>query len=102
MDRAAQIRSGRLGGHATAAAHNPLEYTAAARAASPGSQTYWERKVDPDGELKPAERQRRARSALRLHMGKLALRSGKAKTARARSAKLAQAARANGRATTTN
>ena len=108
MDRAAQVRSGRLGGHATAAAHNPLKYTAAARAAAPGCQGYWERLIDPDGTLAPAERQRRARSALRLHMSKLALKSAKAKRQRERAAKraIAQAAkrraRANGRATAIN
>lgn len=39
----------------------------------------FEREVDPDGVLPPEERQRRAESALRAHMRRLALRSSRAR-----------------------
>jgi hypothetical protein len=39
----------------------------------------FERQVDPDGQLKPAERTRRAEQAMRAHMARLALRSAQAR-----------------------
>jgi len=39
----------------------------------------FERQVDPDGVLAPAERQRRATAALKAHMTTLALKSAKAR-----------------------
>lgn len=42
----------------------------------------FEREVDPEGTLSPAERARRAQSALRAHMQRLALASSKARLAR--------------------
>jgi hypothetical protein len=39
----------------------------------------FERQVDPDGTLKPAERRRRAEQAMRAHMARLALRSAQAR-----------------------
>jgi hypothetical protein len=42
----------------------------------------FEREVDPEGQLPPAERERRARSALRAHMIRLAFASSKARAAR--------------------
>lgn len=41
----------------------------------------FEREVDPDGSLTPQERQRRAESAMRAHMQRLALKSAKARQA---------------------
>lgn len=40
----------------------------------------FEREVDPDGTLSPAERQRRSESAMRAHMQRLALKSAKARS----------------------
>jgi hypothetical protein len=42
----------------------------------------FERQVDPDGTLKPAERRRRAEQAMRAHMARLALRSAQARRRR--------------------
>lgn len=55
------------------------EHTAPARAASPGSLTYWDLKVDPDSSLDPKERTRRAEAARRAHFTKLALASARAR-----------------------
>lgn len=59
---------------------------AATRPARDGVRRRYERQVDPDNELDPAERARRADSALRAHMQRLAARSSIAR--RRRSAKL--------------
>ena len=40
----------------------------------------FEREVDPDGTLDPAERRRRAESARRAHMSRLAFKSSKARS----------------------
>ena len=56
--------------------HDPRETTAVGRAAF---MRRFEREVDPDGVLSPAERQRRAGQALRAHMSRLALASSKAR-----------------------
>jgi hypothetical protein len=71
----------RIGAFAQHAAHDVRKTTAAGRAAFLGR---FERQVDPDGLLEPAERTRRAQSALRAHMARLALRSAQAREARAR------------------
>ncbi len=42
----------------------------------------FEREVDPDNELSPAERSRRAEAARKAHMQRLALRSAKARQSR--------------------
>jgi hypothetical protein len=42
----------------------------------------FEREVDPDGGLSPTERARRAESAMRAHMSRLALRSAQARRRR--------------------
>ena len=42
----------------------------------------FERQVDPDGTLNPAERRRRAEQAMRAHMAGLALRSAQARRRR--------------------
>jgi hypothetical protein len=68
-----------IGGHAQKAKYNSRYLTEKARAASPGSLSYWEREVDPDGQLDPVERTRRAQHLLRAHMQRLALASSKAR-----------------------
>ena len=55
------------------------------RAAHRGQAGLWasyERKVDPDGTLPPAERAKRAANLRRAHMAKVALASSKARAAR--------------------
>jgi len=42
----------------------------------------WEREVDPEGLLPPAERKRRAEAAMRAHMQFMALESSKRRAAR--------------------
>lgn len=56
--------------------------TAPARAASPASLDYWERKVDPDGQLSPADRATRAEFARKAHFARLALKSAQARQRR--------------------
>jgi len=65
----------RMAAHALHSKYAGDEITAAARAASPGSNAYWEQKVDPDLELAPAERARRASHAKKAHFARLALKS---------------------------
>lgn len=65
------------------AQRDSVEHTAPARAASPGQLPYWEHIVDPDGELTPDERRRRAELKRRAHFKRLALRSAQARAARA-------------------
>lgn len=55
--------------------------TAAARAAGPGSIEYWENKVDPEGEMAPADRTKCAINAKRAYYSRLALASAKARAA---------------------
>lgn len=50
-----------------------------ARDASPGSDGYWERQVDPDGVLDPEERARRVGHAKRSYFLRLALKSAQAR-----------------------
>lgn len=69
----------RLAAHSLHAQHDSRELTEKARAASPGSITYWERKVDPDGALPEVERRRRAEHAKQAHFTRLALASAKAR-----------------------
>jgi hypothetical protein len=40
----------------------------------------WEREVDPDGLLEPAERARRAANAMKAHMGRMGLAASKKRT----------------------
>lgn len=51
------------------------ERSAQGRALRDGFVARFERQVDPDGELLPAERAKRAESAMRAHMALLALAS---------------------------
>jgi hypothetical protein len=60
----------RMGGFALAASHDPLDYTAAARAAA---SSRFEREVDPEGSLSVVERARRAEAARRAYYTGLAL-----------------------------
>ena len=66
----------RLGAHAMHAKHDSRETTRAARAAS---LSRFERQVDPDGILEPAERARRADHARKAFYTGLALKSAQAR-----------------------
>ncbi|SFF11884.1 hypothetical protein [Blastococcus tunisiensis] len=48
--------------------------TAATAAAREAAERRWDRQVDPDGKLDPAERAKRAESALKAEMARLNLR----------------------------
>ena len=67
----------RLAAYSLHAKRDPEETTQAARAAF---LNRFEREVDPDGSLPPAERARRAQAALRVHMTRLALASSRARS----------------------
>ena len=58
------------------------QQAARARANSPASITYWETKIDPDGQLDPAERTRRAGYLKAEYYARLTLASAKARAAR--------------------
>lgn len=79
-DAATRQRIARIAAHTRWANDDPVAGTEAARRAFHDS---FERKVDPDGVLDPAERARRAESARKAHMLRL---SQKAAAARRRSA----------------
>jgi hypothetical protein len=70
----------RLAAYEKWATHDPKGGTAAARAAF---RARFASEVDPDGVLDPAERARRAESAFRAHMTRLAFKSAKARRTRA-------------------
>jgi hypothetical protein len=70
----------RVAAHSKWAVTDPIEGTAAARRAF---LDRFEREVDPDGVLPPAERARRAEHARKAHMTRLALASAKARSRRA-------------------
>ncbi len=72
---------GRIGGLRLRATHDPAEYTAAGRRAFLSS---FEREVDPDGTLPPAERATRAEAARRAYMATLAYRRAAARRSAAR------------------
>jgi hypothetical protein len=67
----------RLAAYSLQAQRDSKETTQAARAAF---LNRFEREVDPDGSLPPAERARRAQAALRAHMTRLALASSRARS----------------------
>jgi hypothetical protein len=73
----------RLAAHSMHARHDSKEVSQPARDASPGSDDYWEKQVDPDGILEPAERLRRAGHAKKAYFTKLALRSAQVRSGRA-------------------
>jgi len=58
-------------------------HTEPARAKSPGQLPYWEQIVDPNRELNPAERTRRAELKRRAHFQRLAFNSAKARRKKA-------------------
>ncbi|HEX2421887.1 MAG TPA: hypothetical protein VHN56_01870 [Actinomycetota bacterium] len=70
-----------LGAHSLHAnpKYDDRQLTKNARAASPGADGYWEKQVDPDGLLDPAERARRAGHAKKPHFLSLALKSAQAR-----------------------
>lgn len=65
----------RMAAHSLHATHDSRELTERARAAGPGSMAYWDRKVDPDGQLDAHERSRRAEHARKSYYASLALKS---------------------------
>lgn len=71
--------AGSKGGLTKASRFSPEELT---RQARDGFVASFVAKVDPDGRLDPAERERRAYALLRAHMADLALRSAAARRAR--------------------
>ena len=60
----------RLGAYSMHAKHDSHRIAANARR---GFLAKFEREVDPDGTLDPADRERRARSAMRAHMTRIAM-----------------------------
>lgn len=79
LTRADRVRWGRIGGLTKASRHSPDEMTGAARR---GFLERFERQVDPDGTLEPAERARRAEAARKAHMLTLSARSAIARRRR--------------------
>lgn len=71
---------GRIGAYALHATHDPRVTTAHARAKFLAK---FEREVDPDYTLTPAERARRATYARKLHFARMALTSAKTRRQRA-------------------
>ena len=76
MDASQRRQRARIGGYALAAARDPQEYT---RAAREGFRRRFLNEVDPDRTLSEAERDRRAKAAMRAHMTRLALKSAQAR-----------------------
>ena len=72
---------------ATIAAHTSWANTADRAARTAPARRAWlarfEAQVDPDGHLTPEDRAQRARSLMRAHMARLALRSAQARRRRA-------------------
>jgi hypothetical protein len=58
------------------------EAVAPAFEASPAKLSYWAERVDPNGELSPEERAKRAARAMRAHYVSLALRSARVRGAK--------------------
>ncbi|MGH8975576.1 MAG: hypothetical protein ACRD0C_20510 [Acidimicrobiia bacterium] len=71
-----RILRARLAAYRLHATHDPKETTRSARAAF---ASRFEREVDPEGVLDPAERARRAEAARKAHFTRLALRSSRAR-----------------------
>lgn len=67
----------RLAAHSRWAKEDPVQGTAAARKAA---LERFEKQVDPDGVLPPAERARRAESARKAYFTSLALKSARARS----------------------
>lgn len=79
MAESTRTIAARVGAFAQKAKYDSRELTKNARAASPGSLSYFEREVDPDGVLDPTERARRAEYARKAYFARLALLSAKAR-----------------------
>ena len=82
MDDSLKTLAGRKGAHEMHSRHDSKAVSQPARDASPGSIGYWEREVDPESELEPAERTRRAEHAKKAYFTGLALESAKVRRAR--------------------
>ncbi len=76
MADSAKSIAGRMGAYALHSTHDPRETTSAGRAAF---MARFEREVDPDGVLDPAERTRRAAFAKKLYFARLAMASAKSR-----------------------
>lgn len=79
MSPAQRSLRARIGAYSLHATHDGKETTAKARAAF---LARFERDVDPDGVLDPAERAKRADAALKAHMARMALGRAKARATR--------------------
>ena len=74
MTKSERQQRARIGGFALAASRDPRDYTRAARR---GFMRRFLDQVDPERKLPAAERERRARAALKAHMAGLALKSAR-------------------------
>jgi hypothetical protein len=90
MDPSERALRARLAAHAMHGRNDARETTAKARAAFLAS---FERQADPEGQLPPAERQRRAQQLRSAYFARLALASAKARRARRPAAKGGEASR---------
>lgn len=84
----------KLAAHKRWAKATPEERAANVAAATKAAFDRFEKQVDPDGVLDPAERAKRAEHARSAYYAELALRSVQARTKRAQRARQAKAARA--------
>ena len=75
-----RVLAGRIGAYVVHSRYDSRELTAAARAAF---RDKFQREVDPDGTLPPAERALRAEMARKAHYARLALKSAQARRERA-------------------
>lgn len=73
------------------------ELSQPARDASPGSDSYWETQVDPDGSLNPTERSRRAGHAKKAYFLGLALKSARARRKPGRTSRTRSPSKPSGR-----
>jgi hypothetical protein len=79
MTAAQRSMRGRLGAHTLHSTHDSTELTVNGRKAFMNT---FEAQVDPEGILSPEERSRRAQSARKAHMTRLALLSSQARSSR--------------------
>lgn len=73
MDATARRLRAQIAANARWSRHDPKAELPKVRAASPGAVEYWEKRLDPEGVLDPAERRRRAVNARQAYMQQLAL-----------------------------
>jgi len=77
LTQSQRVTRARIAAHSSwANTADPRKRTAPARK---GFMERFERQVDPDGKLPKEQRQRRAESAMKAHMQRLALRSAKSR-----------------------